>query len=158
MDRHDDTVRLLARKLREDCGNIVAVEQRRPELDYRNDAGDWVEARMDSVVTLQGKICLLDVTYADVRTSDAVRLAARLRRDGAAARAAEDRKRRRYGSSVVPVVLESGGRLGEAGRRWLKKAYRAAGAQAEWPALMRALSAQVQASTAAIVIAAVAGA
>ena len=158
LERHDDTVRLLARKLRDDCGNIVAVEQRRPELDYRNANGDWVEARMDLVVSLQGRICLLDVTYADVRTSDPVRLAARLRRDGAAARAAEDRKRNRYGASVIPIVLESGGRLGEAGRRWLKKAYRAAGAQAEWPALMRALSAQEQASTAAIVIAAVAGA
>ena len=158
LDRHDDTVSLLARKLRDDCGSIVGVEQRRPELDYRNDQGDVVEARMDLVVTLQGKICLLDVTYADVRTADAGRLAARLRRDGAAARMAEDRKRRRYGASVIPIVFESGGRLGEAGRRWLKKAYRAAGAQAEWPALMRALSAQVQASTAAIVIAAVAGA
>ena len=71
MDCHDDTVSLLARKLREDCGSIVAVEQRRPELDYRNKEGDMVEARMDLVVTLQGNMCLLDVIYADVRAANA---------------------------------------------------------------------------------------
>ena len=159
LDRHDDAVKLIARRLRQDTGAYVDTEQRRQELDYLDDEGKFVAARLDLVVVFCGVEYLLDVTYADVRTTDKDRLAARLRRDGAAADGAEDRKRRRYPTqSLVPIAIESGGRLGSAGLRWLRSVYGRAGASLEWPAFLRELSAHTQAATATTIISATAGA
>ena len=157
--RHDDAVRLLGRRLRADLGAIVSLEQRRPELDRYID-GQLVAARLDLVVCIGGAEYLLDVTYTDHRTTNADRLAARLRRSGVAAEAAEDVKRRRYlgAQNLIPIAIDSGGRLGQSGLKWLRAAYTRAGAQQEWQSLLRALSAHTQATTAATVIAAIAGA
>ena len=135
-------MKLLGRRLRKDLGAIVVEEQRRPELD-RVIKGKFVAARMDLVVCLDGLEYLLDVTFTDHRTADPERLAARLRRSGVAAEAAEDDKRRRYGegANLVPIAIESGGRLGQAGLKWLRAAYARAGAASEWQSLLRALSA-----------------
>ena len=159
LDRHDDGVKLLARRLREDCNAIVATEQRRPELDYVDENGRTVAAVMDLVVTTAGRQYLVDLTYTDIRTADPEQYAARLRKNGAAARRAEDRKRRRYpADNLVPLAIESGGRIGDTGMRWLQMLYKAADAAKEWQNFLRELSAHTQASTAAIVIAAIAGA
>ena len=75
--------------------------------------GEVTRARTDLVDTVGGQEVWVDITFTDVRTVDASRLAARLRWDGAAAREAEDRKRRRYPvSNMVPVAIESGGARG----------------------------------------------
>ena len=97
---------------------------------------------MDLVVTVGGNTFLVDVAFTDFRTTDIDQLASRLRKDGAAARRAEDRKRQRYQvQTLVPIAVETGGRIGEAGLRWLRQAYHRAGAQAaEWRGLLRELS------------------
>lgn len=157
--KHDDAVKLLSRRLRRDLGAIVSEEQRRPELD-RVMNGVLVAARLDLVVVLDGVEYLLDVTFTDHRTEAPDRAAARLRRSGIAAEAAEDAKRRRYGdgSNLIPIAIENGGRLGQTGLQWLRAAYTRAGATQEWQSLLRALSAHTQSATAATVIAAIAGA
>ena len=47
-------------------------------------------------------------------------------RDGLAARAAEGAKWRRYGPGVTPLTWETGGRIGETGLAFLRRAYAAA--------------------------------
>ena len=106
---------------------------------------------MDIVDTVGGQEVLVDITFTDVCTVDASRLAARLRWDGAAARKAEDWKRRRYPvPEMVPGAIESGGRMGTAGLEWLRRVYAAAEAQEQRQRLLRELSAHAQATTAAI--------
>ena len=159
LDRHDGAVRLLARRLRADCGALVAVEQRRSELDRVDAKGEVHRARLDLIVTLHGEEYLVDVTFTDVRTVDAEQLAARLRWDGVAARRAEDGKRHKYPApNLVPLAIETGGRIGAAGLDWLRRVCAAAEAQDAWQSFLRELSAHTQAATAASVTAAVSGA
>eukprot|EP00969_Alexandrium_andersonii_P325949 14401517-Alexandrium_andersonii.AAC.1 len=81
--------------------------------------GRTVRARMDLVVKVDGKRWQCDVTVVDADSDDPARRRQRAARDGVAAAAAEDSKRRRYGSDVVPLVWETGGRIGEAGLAFL---------------------------------------
>jgi hypothetical protein len=120
---HDAVRDALWRRWRTDLGIQVMREQRTPQFDKLDRHGSLVRARMDLVVRTEGRRWLCDVTVVDAESSDPARRRQRAGRDGHAAASAEDSKRRRYGSAVVPLVWETGGRIGDAGLNFLRRLY-----------------------------------
>ena len=140
-------VRTLADRLRADIGAHVVLEQRAPHLDRQAADGSVTESRLDLVVTDKGRTYWVGVVITDPWCSDLGTLRARLVRDGMAAEAAEGTKHRRYGVTVVPFALETGGRWGALGRAWWSRLYSRLPAAARG-ACGRALSACLQTSLA----------
>ena len=149
---HDDVRDTLARRWRADLGLYVLSEQRTPQYDYTDSKGKTVRARMDLIVNVDGTRWQCDVTIVDADSDDPARRRQRAARDGVAAASAEDAKRRRYGKGVVPLVWETGGRIGEAGLNFLRRLY--AGEAAKLSALMQEIGCVVAAGTATASIAA----
>ena len=150
---HDSVRDLLYRRWRADLGVDVLREQRTPQYDYQDSKGKWVRSRMDLIARVDGRRWHLDVTIVDADSKDPARRRQRAARDGLAAAAAEDDTRRRYGSGVVPLAWEAGGRVGEAGLAFLRRLY--ADAQpAKLTTLLQAVGCTIAAGTAAASIAA----
>ena len=96
---------------------------------------------------------LIDVAIVDVLSTDAALECQRAKRDGAAALTMEDKKRVKYpGPNIVPIIIESYGRMNTAGLAWLRRAYH--GEPMKLQALLRTLSVLVQSHTRAMVLAA----
>ena len=114
-NRRHNTVRdTVAVWLRKHTSGSVRVEQLILEL-----AQDRGEARLDVVAyDATGARMLLDVAVVHAVSADQSRLARAALLAGAPARGREDSKRERYRDAVglVPFVLETGGRVGEAAR------------------------------------------
>ena len=120
--RHNDVVRYLAERFRTDLGAQTGGAAR-TQLDRTTPDGGPIESRLDLVVTYHGRTTWLDAVVTDPWCSDPSTRRARLNRDGAAAEAAEQTKRRRYGLEAVPFALETGGRWGELAIAWWSRLY-----------------------------------
>ncbi|CAK0790897.1 unnamed protein product [Prorocentrum cordatum] len=123
--RHDGSRDLVAARLVADLHAPVRTEQRCHHLDKLKPDGTMSEARLDIVVELEGTTFFLDVAIVDVLSTDSALERQRASRDGAAACRMEDEKRTKYPSAnVVPLVIESYGRINVSGMAWLRRAYR----------------------------------
>ena len=156
VSRHNAVKDIVCRRLRGDLGVPALAEQRAPHLDRHTPTGDVQQARLDIATRIGDTTFLLDVAVVDALSTDAALLRQRAARDGLAAKAAEDRKRRRYGPAVTPLVWELGGRIGESGLAFLRRAYHGAepGALA---ALLQEVGAAIAAAAAMASIAARSG-
>ena len=123
--RHNRVVRALAAQMVEITGGDVALEVHVPAWD-RPGGGDPTQAVLDIELTnhgMTGEATLyIDVAVTSPTSEDPRRAAAAARRDGYAADSMEHSKWRRYAPSVLPAVLETGGRLGASLRQWLRRA------------------------------------
>eukprot|EP00969_Alexandrium_andersonii_P113877 5033774-Alexandrium_andersonii.AAC.1 len=72
-------------------------------MDSIGEDGSAVAARLDVVTRIEGVTYYLDVSIVDPLTDDPVLLSRRAGRDGLAAVAMEDHKRRRYRPGVTPL-------------------------------------------------------
>lgn len=111
----------MAAQLR-DCKANVDLERVVPDLlqvCQRENGDTYVDAILDLVVCWPGQVqpAWLDVT---VRCPHAVRYAVAHARTGHAAAGGEQDKARRYGGSVLPVALETYGRIGTYSRECLE--------------------------------------
>ena len=128
-------------------------EQRCPQFDKRRQDGSVTEARLDIAVEVHGTSFLIDVAIVDVLSTKAALERQRARRDGSAALCMEDKKRSKYpGPSIVPISIESNGRMNAAGLAWLRRAYH--GEPVKLQVLLCCLSALVQSHTSAMALAA----
>lgn len=150
---HNGVRDILHRRWTADLGVVCLREQRTPQFDYYDDDGRLVRAIMDLVPRIDGQRWHCDVTVVDPDSTDQALRRQRSARDGHAAANAEDRKRRRYGSGVVPLAWETGGRVGEAGLMFLRRLYAGAAPQL-LPALLQEVGCAIAAGTAAAAIAA----
>ena len=117
--RHDRIRDWLAKWLATMLGQQTDTEQYVPKWDRwkLNSRGvaELERARLD--VVFQGRTgpVYIDVAIVEAGAGMPHELSRRARQDGEAATREEDEKRRRYpGPDLVPFVLETGGRLGEA--------------------------------------------
>ena len=104
-------------------GHPTQTEQHIPALDYVNADGHH-HARLDLVTTIHQNTYYIDVSVAAIHTTDPVRRQQRATTDGAAAKDRVADKRRQYGPhpSLLPFVIETGGRVGLAADALLKAA------------------------------------
>lgn len=130
--KHNRLRDLFARLHADATGCSATVEQHVPAWDSLDPASGEVRRAVLDVAgqAVNGTgVVYLDVTVAAEESADTARLRARARRDGAAARQAEQAKRthyRRAGCELVPVALEQGGRYGDAAAALLRSYARAA--------------------------------
>ncbi|CAK0814807.1 unnamed protein product [Prorocentrum cordatum] len=126
MRPHRALAATLARLLRE-CRAEVDIERTVAELERVTPAGRVEEAILDSVVSLPGSVqpLYVDVTIRCPRAARYLRAATVA---GDAADEAARGKRQRYGSAVLPVAVESYGRLGAEAVRSLEHLATYAGA------------------------------
>jgi hypothetical protein len=108
------THKALISKMRQELirvGAVVDVERCCPELYRRKSDGSWREARLDLVVRFPGCVeaVLLDVTVQCPHAKGRDRACCV---PGLAAKAGEQAKLARYGTTVRPLSFESHGRLG----------------------------------------------
>ena len=151
--RHDGLRDLIAGRLSADLSVPCLTEQRCPQFDKAKPDGTMSEARLDIATDIDGTTALIDVSVVDVFSTNLALERQRSRRDGAVASAMADAKRSKYpGPNVVPLVLESFGRIDLTGLAWLRRAYR--GQPDKLQCLLRAMSAHVQSHTSAMVWAA----
>ena len=152
LDRRHNSIRdMLKRRLAEDLGAATHDEQRVEAMA----GGCRTEARLDVAVTLVGKPTVyLDVAVVDAYSTNAAMELARCQRAGVAARTMENKKRSKYqhDKALVPFVVETHGRLGEAATKWLMQAYH--GHHEQRRCMLAELSALVQSHTAGMVVAA----
>ena len=150
--RHHACRDKMARCFAEDLAATCHAEQRAPQFDRVNADESVNEARLDIAVCCNGRSWLLDVTIVGAFSSDAGKQRQRAAKDGAAALAAEDAKRRRYpGPNVVPFAIESHGRIGPTGLAWLRTAYH--GEPDALRKILYTISGTVQSHTAAMAMA-----
>ena len=110
--KHTQLSEAIAKILRR-LGHTALTEQRSPEHDYFDrDRSTQHAAYMDIVSTINGQKYNIDVSVTNALSDNEERLQARANADGKAARARGVEKIRRYGSTVIPFVLEAHGRLG----------------------------------------------
>jgi hypothetical protein len=117
--RHDGVRDDLAAWLRVHTPAAVRTEQVIPELADTGPNGAPREARLDVIAyDNAGTRILVDVAVTHPVSVDAARLARAALTNGAAARIREGTKRERYrtAQNLVPFVIETGGRVGEAAR------------------------------------------
>lgn len=110
---HTAVCHVLSKELSE-CKAMVDMERVVPDLMQvveRDTGKTYIDAILDLVVCWPGQVqpAWLDVT---IRCPHAVRYPVAHARAGHAAAVGEQDKERRYGKSVLPVALESYGRLG----------------------------------------------
>ena len=114
----------------ERAGAAVDFERVVPEWYTTRDDGTIEEARLDLVVHFPGAAAMerIDVTIRSPFAVAFERAAGRLTAcaAGAAARAGEEAKHRRYGPGVAPFALETFGRLGGEGLALLRRLRRLA--------------------------------
>ena len=108
----------LAKELRK-CGTEIDKERAVAELAVIDEQGNIKEAIVDSVVTFPGSAqpLYVDVT---IRCPHALRYGHAFDCPGGATSAAAKEKRERYGEDVLPIALETYGRMSEEGRRALE--------------------------------------
>ena len=153
LHRHDGFRDLLANRLTQDIGAPCQIEQRCPQFDRRRENGTVSEARLDIAVDLDGTSWLVDVSIVDVLSTDMALERQRAVRDGGAASGMEDKKRSKYpGPTVVPIIVESYGRMNVSGLAWLRRVY--TGQPEKLQSLLCAISAHVQSHTSAMIRAA----
>ena len=118
MRPHRALAAALARELRR-CGAEVDLERTVLELARRDEAGNLKEAILDLVVTFPGTFQqhYVDVT---IRCPHAARYEHAAVAPGEAASAAAREKHVRYGSDVLPIAVETYGRLASESHRALE--------------------------------------
>ena len=96
------------------------MEQHVPGWDRVTDGGTE-QAVLDVIVSTPTERAAIDVSIVEASAPDAVTARARARADGLAARTREREKHRRYpGPGLVAAVMESGGRMGQEFRAFLR--------------------------------------
>ena len=119
MVRHDSLVRGMGALISRNFDPRPRLEQIIPEL-ARPVHGQVNDARLDVVAHDGTSRILLDVTVVSPYAGDQSFRRACARRDGHASRRAEIGKRSRYPSEdLVPLAIETGGRLGSDARAFL---------------------------------------
>jgi len=130
--RHNGLAREIGSLVHATLGVTPRFEQHIPHLDRTvADAStgatrplaailDVVYDDPDDMAGLYGGQVLIDVAVVSAMAGDAARVANAGRRDGVAAQRACGVKLSRYGETVVPFVVEVGGRPSEAAKAWLR--------------------------------------
>ena len=148
--RHNATRDMLAKRLAQDHRIAALTEQHCPQWDQVRE-GTMHEAILDIIAPIGNVTYYIDVTVVDVLSVDAALERQRAKRNGYAARAAEDKKLKKYpGATTIPFAIESYGRLGNSAISWLKRVYH--DQPSELQSLLNELSALVQSHTAAMTL------
>ena len=152
--RHAGVCNFLAQKHREYTQHKVAQEQWWPSLNRLKPptpafpAGRVERARIDVVVQDYTETHLYDVVVANVLTNDHDEMQRRAHQPLRAANEAANRKRRRYGTAVIPFAVEDTGRLHPLAAKALRRLAEATSDPlAEYPLLVAELQVHVMAGT-----------
>ena len=123
--RHHAVVRALASIIHQVSLARVAIEKRSATLDRQAANGNVQEGQMDIIVmNLDGCVQYIDVAIVSPVIANANLLANAGRRDGYAARRAENKKKQRYQvRNLVPFVIELGGRPGNLARKFVSSLF-----------------------------------
>ena len=118
--RHGQLSRMVGRIAADHLEVAVKYEQRMPQLD-KIVQGETQHARLDVCYhDPQNHQVLMDVRIASPCAGETAKVAASARRDGETCCRQERNKIARYGESVMPFILETGGRPGKMAREWVR--------------------------------------
>ena len=123
--RHASLARSVGRMAAEHRGTVVRYEQRTPALDKiitLQPSGETktLEAILDVVYDNMPGQVLLDVRVCSPCAGEHAWVQAAARRDGEAAARQVRNKETRYGPTVTPFVVETGGRPSKEAREWVR--------------------------------------
>ena len=141
--RHDRVVRWLARWIEQRVESDVLMEQVPP-------CEGEPDGRLDLTFGASGQRVWIDVAIVTTLTTGSDGRSRRANQDGAAARHAELGKRRKYGPSVTPFVMEALGRPGDIARSVLGRfaADRGQGTSVDVSEAWQSISALIQSESA----------
>ena len=122
--RHASVARAVGRMAADRLGVNARHAQRQPQLDKDVD-GETVEAILDVVYQQPGDgQTLIDVRVCSPCAGEPAQILAAARRVGEAAARQVRNQEARYGDSVVPFVVETGGRPSKEAREWVRAVLR----------------------------------